>query len=347
MVLERPATVHAERVEFESTGRVLSSLVHAELLEERTQYLELEPHGLRPVDQCQAFELRQRFAGLMRFDGGARSLHTEHSGRIDMRDVEPQARRRRIRTKPLRLGAEHRMGRTDGERVRAALRAFNGELRERRIVADTAIARTAQTVELGGDTPQRRRGCVLHCLPRIGHGIAARRRHRERNAVVVDVERVIAGFVDRRQQRGFAFRRREATIDLRTAFQFDAVVAAGFDRRRRQRDAALAFGGHQRRQLAAGQFRFERGGALAYLGRAAARQPHAFEQHGQRGFGNLLGDVMRVLPLDLKAGASSEAVDGLRASRGVHACHSRSMTLRASCVFAYSLTSPVSHATNA
>jgi len=147
-----------------------------------------------------------------------------------------------------------------------------------------------------------------------------RRRYRQRDALLVDHERVIAGFVDRREQRLLAFGRRKAAVDDRAAFELDPVVTAGFDRRGRQCDAALDLGGHQRREFAAGQLGVQRGGALTDLRCVRARQAHSFEQHGKRALGHVLGLVVRVLPLHLEAGASSKGHDriGLTAG-GAHA----------------------------
>ena len=83
-------------------------------------------------DQC--------VGGLRGVERIARGVRAEHRSGIDMRDVQPQTRRRRIRAEAIRLRAEHRVSRADGERMRAAFRAFDGDLRERRVVADAAVA---------------------------------------------------------------------------------------------------------------------------------------------------------------------------------------------------------------
>ena len=93
--------------------------------------------------------------------------------------------------------------------------ALDRERGQRRVIANAAVTGPAQAVNLRRYAPQRRRVRVVavHRAPRVGDRVALRGRDGERHPVIVEHEHVIAGFVDGRQQRRFALRRREAAID--------------------------------------------------------------------------------------------------------------------------------------
>src|SRR5262245_52411727 len=124
MVFERAARAFAETMKFERTRRVLRSFVGAELIVELAQYREFQWRRVRPVDQRVVLVFRPCVAALYGSECGLRRFRAEHRGGIDMRDVEPQARRWRIGAEAFRLRAEHRVRRTDRERMRAALRTL-------------------------------------------------------------------------------------------------------------------------------------------------------------------------------------------------------------------------------
>lgn len=195
----------------------------------------------------------------------------------------------------------------------AALRRLRRERGKCGEIADAAIAVATQTVDLRRDAPERRGvgiGVVFaQGAPCIVDGEAARGRNRERRAMVVDDERVIARLRDRREQRDLAFRRREAPVDHFAAFEFDAIACALLGRRHRQRNAAIHFRGDERRQLAAAHFGIDGGHALPDLRGVGARQAKLVEQNAQRRFRHALHDLVRVLPFDLEARARRERLD--------------------------------------
>ncbi|SAK64296.1 hypothetical protein AWB81_02418 [Caballeronia arationis] len=309
VVFERASAAFDERRKVLREGRFR---VLREPAEKLAEYGELRLRRARPVDQREVFQLRHVLRHARALDRRACGRRAEHGGRIDVRDVQKEARRRRVRAEFVRLRAEHRVHRADRERVAAAFRALDGKRRERREIADAAVARTAQPVDLRRYPPERRRivgRVVVQRAPGVVDGVAARRRDGERRVMVVDDERVVARLRDRREQCDLALRRSEPPVDHGATFQFDPVARARPGRRHRQRDRAVHFGGDERRQLAAGQFRVERGHAVPQLRGVAARQAEAFEQYTQRRLGHALGVLVRVEPFDFEARARGERFD--------------------------------------
>ncbi|MNF80832.1 hypothetical protein D3C84_630850 [compost metagenome] len=141
----------------------------------------------RPVNQrllFQMLELGGEPGGVNR--RAHRSFAKDRAG-CCVQAVEEQAAGRRIRAIALGVAAEHRVQRTDRQRFGATLTGNAGEVFQRLGVAKTAIAGTAQRVQLHAQPP----GARDRAVDRIADAVAACRRHGQRKGLAFDTDVLI------------------------------------------------------------------------------------------------------------------------------------------------------------
>ena len=156
VVFERLAAAREEALEVARECAVRVSLASAKTFEKRTQHLQTPCESAGPIDQREPFHRGPCIACVGGIECRLRGVKPEDGGRIDVRDIDEEPRRRRIGAEFARLGAEHRMRRTHCQRMRAATRGAFGELRQRGKIADAAVAGATQPVDLCSDAPDRR-----------------------------------------------------------------------------------------------------------------------------------------------------------------------------------------------
>ena len=125
--------------------------------------------------------------------------------------------------------------------VGALARRCFGKIAHGAGIADAAVARAAQAVDLGGDAPHPAAGADFL------EGEAARRRHGERDLAAGEAQAVIARLADGGHGRGLAAADRHRPDAAVLQAQFGRHV--GLDRHVRQGDARVDPRGNERRHL--------------------------------------------------------------------------------------------------
>ena len=145
----------------------------------------------RPIDQRQCLQSLERFAQPFGTQHVGHIRLAKHEGRRSVQRIEKQARGRRVWTEARRIGAEHRVQRTERQRIRASRTGRLGECRDTCGVADATIATVAQGIDLRCNAPQP---CIRNCI--IDRAAAAWC-HCENKLAVIDQQPMIASLTDR------------------------------------------------------------------------------------------------------------------------------------------------------
>ncbi|VWB86830.1 hypothetical protein BSE24067_04149 [Burkholderia seminalis] len=263
-------------------------------VEARTQAAQLHRQHARPVDQQRVGRAGGRVM---------RAIGARHRVAVEIRDVVPAPRRRRIRAVVRGKRRITGVRRADCDGLRAVSRHLGDQPREGRVVARAVVAAAAQAVELGRDAPAAAR------VVRVRQGVERARPlrcDREPDALLADVERVIAGHRKGRQQAVLAGAA-NAAVDVPAGLERDPEARAGRRERRGQGERQPGVAGHEarRRRVPVGECRR----AVDPLGRGAARPAERIDERGERDVVHPPRDAAGVGPVGFEAGRVCEYRD--------------------------------------
>ena len=274
-------------------------------VEQAAQQGEARRAGAHPIHQRSALAGGEYAAEGERVRGLPRGIGAEQAGGVHMQHVEEKAARRRIGAEMVRIGREGRMHRAQHRRRGTGPRGVAHEVGQGGEVADAAVARSLQPIELDPQTPKP--GPFVS--GGVGDGKAPLRRDGERHVQPARLQPVIAGHVERGQVEPAAL---ALALHQPTILQRDAPAqrpAAGQGHAQGRTHIA----GHERRD---GNRRVPEAVKALARQRIGLRRQAERTEDGAQGMGrHRLRAAEGIVPVRRDAGRAREVVEGI-----VHGC---------------------------